>query len=321
MGWVTPLGSDVDSVWTKLLAGASGIGPVTRFGGETFATNFAAEVKNFELFDFMDEASTRHARANLGTRFALAAAAQAWVQSGLGEKTGALTADVNLDRAGVYLGAGEGALDYESFVGANIAGWNAETRTLDAEPWAKVALERYTAVGEIEQEPHVALSHVAQAFGLGGPTLNCMTACAASTQAVGEATAILRRGDADVMLAGGAHSMIHELGMTGFIRLTAMSTRRDDPRGASRPFDKTRDGFVMGEGAGVVVLEELEHALRRGATPLVEVAGFGSTADAYRITDIHPDGNGAARAMGRRCGRRGSIRTSRTIAGGRRCST
>jgi 3-oxoacyl-[acyl-carrier-protein] synthase II len=126
-----------------------------------------------------------------------------------------------------------------------------------------------------------------------------MTACAASTQATGEAFEIIRRGDADVMMAGGAHSMIHLLGMTGFIRLTAMSTRRDDPATASRPFNQTRDGFVMGEGAGIVILEELEHALARGATPLAEVAGFGSSADAYRITDIDPDGMGAAKAMRR----------------------
>ncbi|MEM1184699.1 MAG: beta-ketoacyl-[acyl-carrier-protein] synthase family protein [Planctomycetota bacterium] len=297
MGWVTPLGADVDSVWTKLLSGASAVGPITRFPGQTFTTNFAAEVKNFELFDFMDDASTAHARAAIGTQFALASAAQAWVRAGLGDKTGALTADVDLDRAGLYLGSGEGPLDYDTFVKAKVAGYDDEARDVIADRWAEVAMPRSTAVAEVEQEPHVALTHVARAFGLGGPALNCMTACAASTQAVGEATAIIRRGDADVMLAGGAHSMIHQLGVTGFIRLTAMSARREDPQHASRPFDKTRDGFVMGEGAGIVVLEELGHAQRRGATILAEVAGFGSTADAYRITDIHPDGAGAARAM------------------------
>jgi 3-oxoacyl-[acyl-carrier-protein] synthase II len=124
-----------------------------------------------------------------------------------------------------------------------------------------------------------------------------MTACAASTQAVGEAFELIRHGDADVMLAGGAHSMIHPLGMTGFIRLTAMSRRNDDPQHAPRPFDATRDGFVMGEGAGVVVLERLESALARGANILCEVVGFGSTADAFRITDIQPDGKGGAGAM------------------------
>jgi 3-oxoacyl-[acyl-carrier-protein] synthase II len=126
-----------------------------------------------------------------------------------------------------------------------------------------------------------------------------MTACAASTQAVGEAFEILRRGDADVMLAGGAHSMIHPLGMTGFIRLTAMSKRRESPAAASRPFDVTRDGFVMGEGAGVVILETLDHAMQRGAEPVAEIAGYGSSADSFRVTDIQPQGKGAVAAMSR----------------------
>ena len=173
----------------------------------------------------------------------------------------------------------------------------ADARSVDTAEWATQAMERLSAVLEIEQEPHVSISHLARAFGCGGPAFNCMTACAASTQATGEAYEIIKRGDADVMLAGGEHSMIHTLGMTGFIRLTAMSTRRDEMHAASRPFDRTRDGFVMGEGAGIVVLESLDHALARGATPLAEVAGYGSTADAYRITDIHPDGLGAQKAM------------------------
>ena len=138
----------------------------------------------------------------------------------------------------------------------------------------------------------MALSHLSAAFGCRGPSFNCLTACAASTQAIGEATDILRRGDADVMFAGGAHSMIHPLGLTGFIRLTACSSRRDSPQTASRPFDATRDGFVMGEGSGVLVLEDLEHAFARGAIPLAEVIGYGSSADAYRVTDMHPDGRG-----------------------------
>jgi len=158
-------------------------------------------------------------------------------------------------------------------------------------------MQRLTRKSEFEQEPNVAVMRVAQTFGAIGPSFNCMTACAASTQSVGEASELIRRGDADVMIAGGAHSMIHPLGMTGFIRLTAMSTRTDDPKTASRPFNSTRDGFVMGEGAGIVILESLESALARGATPLAEIAGFGSSADAYRITDIQPDGLGAQAAI------------------------
>lgn len=293
-GWVTPLGSDVASVWAKLLAGASAVGPVTRYDASTFATNFAAEVKNFRLEHFLD---TRwhepgyHRHAGLNSQFALAAAAQAWKQAGLYE------AEPDPRRAGIYLGSGEGSLDYKGFFAANVTGWNAETRAVDGAAWGARALRGMTVEGEVEQEPNIALSHLAAAFGCRGPAFNCMTACAASTQAIGEAFEIIRRGDADVMFAGGSHSMIHPLGMTGFIRLTAMSQRREGAETAARPFDQTRDGFVMGEGAGMLVLESLEHARARGAEVLAEVAGYGSSADAFRITDIQPDGKGAMAAM------------------------
>lgn len=300
MGWVTPLGSDVGSVWTKLLAGQSAIGPVTRFDASTFATSFAAEVRGFELEHFIDDPdrlrSLRHAGIN--TRFALAAAAQAWAQSGLGDRNGRNPhPSLRPERVGLYFGSGEGVLDYESFVGTNLAGWDDAAGDMNMRAWAEAARSRMDVHREMEQEPHIALAHLAETFGCRGPSFNCMTACAASTQAVGEAFEILRRGDAEVMLAGGTHTMIHPLGMTGFIRLTAMSTRRDDPKTASRPFDRTRDGFVMGEGAGVLVLERLSHALARGAEPLAEVGGYGSSADAFRITDIQPDGRGGALAM------------------------
>lgn len=290
MGWVTPLGSDVDSVWAKLLAGASGIGPVTKFDASTFATNFASEVKNFDLRHFLDDVAP-HAMASIGTHYALAAAAQAWKQAGLAGVR------INRRRFGIYLGSGEGQLDYANFNAANIAGWKAESRTVDGAAWAHRALPAMTVEAETEQEPNLAMSHVAAEFGCRGPAFNCMTACAASTQAIGEAFEIIRRGDADIMFAGGSHSMIHMLGMTGFIRLTAMSQRRDDFVHAARPFDQTRDGFVMGEGAGMLVIETLDHAKSRGATILAEVAGYGSSADAFRITDIQPDGKGAIAAM------------------------
>src|SRR5204863_8430024 len=150
---------------------------------------------------------------------------------------------------------------------------------------------------EIEQEPNMPLSHIALLTGARGPAMNCLTACAASTQAIGEATEILRRGDADVMIGGGAHSMIHPFGVTGFNRLTALSTANDRPTCASRPFDNARGGFVLGEGAGVVILETLEHAISRKAKIRAEVVGYGSTADAFRITDQHPTGEGAVIAM------------------------
>jgi 3-oxoacyl-[acyl-carrier-protein] synthase II len=150
---------------------------------------------------------------------------------------------------------------------------------------------------EVEQEPNMPIAHLSREFDLRGPTCNCLTACAASTQAIGEASDMLRRGDVDVMISGGTHTMIHPLGITGFNRLTALSTSTGDPTMASKPFDRTRDGFVMGEGSGMVVLETLDHAMARGATPIVEILGYGSSCDAFRITDIQPDGRGAAVAM------------------------
>jgi len=264
---------------------------VTRYEASTFSTNFAAEVRGFALEDHLPGAA-RHGQAGLNSRFALAAAAQAWAQSGLGRCAG-----LDRRRLGVYLGSGEGSLDFDNFVATNLAGWNAEARAVDAVAWARAAFARMDVHRELEQEPNVALAHVAGEFGCRGPAANCMTACAASTQAIGEAFEIIRRGDADAMFAGGAHSMIHPLGMTGFIRLTAMSSRRESPATAARPFTRSRDGFVMGEGAGMLVLEALDHALARGATPLAEVAGYGSSADAFRITDIQPDGRGAHTAM------------------------
>ncbi|MBX3364709.1 MAG: beta-ketoacyl-[acyl-carrier-protein] synthase family protein [Phycisphaeraceae bacterium] len=292
MGWVTPLGDDLETVWRRLLAGESAIGPVTRFNGATFATNFAAEVRDFSLDRHFDASMlARHASTGLQTQYALAAAQRAWVQAGLARD------QIPAHRFGIYLGGGEGPPDFVHFVATNLAGWNPELRRTDAAAWFRAAREMLDPRIDVEQEPHAAVTHVADAFGCGGPGLNCMTACAAGTQAVGEAFEIIRRGDADAMLAGGTHSMIHPLGMTGFIRLTAMSRRRETPQTASRPFDRTRDGFVMGEGAGVLVLESLEHALDRGATPLAELAGYGSTADAFRITDIQPEGFGAQAAM------------------------
>jgi 3-oxoacyl-[acyl-carrier-protein] synthase II len=201
----------------------------------------------------------------------------------------------------MYLGSGEGSLDFANFVAAHVGGWNPEARSVDAVAWARIAHERMSLVAEVEQEPNMTLAHLASEFGCRGPAFNCMTACAASTQAIGEAFEIIRHGDADLMFSGGAHSMIHPLGMTGFIRLTAMSDARDNPTKAARPFDATRKGFVMGEGAGMLILEELAHARARGAVPLAEVVGYGSSADAFRITDIQPEGKGAVIAMREAC--------------------
>jgi 3-oxoacyl-[acyl-carrier-protein] synthase II len=291
MGWVTPLGSDVAGVWSRLLEGQNAVGPVSHFDAGTWSTNFAAQVKGFRLEDSIGDARP-YAHAGLSTKFALGAAMQAWRQAGLDTARG-----LRMRRIGMYLGAGEGSLDYAPFCATNLTAWDESKRGVDAVKWAQAATAIMDPHREVEQEPNMVLSHLAAALGCRGPASNCMTACAASTQAIGEAFEIIRCGDADAMVAGGSHSMIHPLGMTGFIRLTAMSSRRDDPAHAARPFDATRDGFVMGEGAGMLVLESLEHATARGATPLVEVAGYGSSADSFRITDIQPEGKGAIAAM------------------------
>jgi 3-oxoacyl-[acyl-carrier-protein] synthase II len=182
-------------------------------------------------------------------------------------------------------------------VASNLAGWNEEKHAVDTVRWAAVAGERMNVTREVEQEPNMPLTHMAMEFDVYGPAYNCLTACAASTQALGEATEILRRGDADVMISGGSHTMIHPFGVTGFNRLTALSTRNDACISASRPFSVDRDGFVLGEGAGMIILESLEHAQKRNAPILAEIVGFGSSADAYRITDIHPEGRGAVASM------------------------
>lgn len=295
VGWVTPLGWDLDAVWSRLTAGESAMAPLRGYDAATWATNFAAQVKGFDLRERLGERAETHRRVSVSTAFALAACDDAWRMAGFD------TAPPDPGEVGVYLGAGEGPVDYDGYIASHVAGTLAagpETPGgFDVDAFAEIAGARLDAATEVEQEPQLTSTHLATEFGAEGPCLNCMTACAASTQAIGEAFEIIKRGDASVMIAGGAHSMIHPLGMTGFIRLTAMSTRRDDPAHASRPFDASRDGFVMGEGAGVVILEDLDHALARGATILAELAGYGSTADAYRITDIHPEGKGGAGAM------------------------
>src|SRR3954469_21942373 len=301
MGWVTPMGHSIEQVWPRLLAGESGISRTTIFDASTFPTSISAEVKDFRLADHLQDIGP-HAGAGRNTQFALAACQQAWTSAGLpafttNHKQQTTNIPLDLDRVGIYLGSGEGSLDFEAYTASALSAWKPETNTLDSVKWAQMALELMNVTRELEQEPNMPLSHLALLTGARGPAFNCLTACAASTQAIGEATEILRRGRPDVMIGGGAHSMIHPFGVTGFNRLTALSTHNDDPPKASRPFDNQRGGFVLGEGAGVVILETLEHAQKRGATILAEVMGYGSTADAYRITDQDPEGMGAVNAM------------------------
>jgi 3-oxoacyl-[acyl-carrier-protein] synthase II len=291
MGAVTPLGHSVAETFNAQIHGRSGVGPISRFNARTFPTTFAAEVKNFDLGRFIAE-PTRWKNSGVNSQFAAAAGKQALDDAGL-------TTDTHVDRNrfGVYLGSGEGIQDFPNLTALIAKSYRRDTRTVDTAAFALGALEKFHAGQEAEQELHTTAAHLGAHFDLRGPNFNCLTACAASAQAVGEAVEMIRRSDADIMLGGGSHSMIHPLGVTGFNRLTALSTRNDAPQKASRPFDLNRDGFVLGEGAAMVVLEELDHARRRGARIFAEMTGYGSTADAFAATDSHPDGRGASACM------------------------
>jgi len=289
MGTVNPLGHDVESTWSALLAGRSGLSRTELFDASTFPSTFSAQVKGFDLAKWLPRAD-RHRCAGRQCRFALAAAVQAWREAHL-----AGFADLDPARLGIYLGSGEGSLDFENFTSLLVDAWRGGK--LDTTVWAELAFKRMDLYREVEQESNMVVAHLAAEFGVRGPAFNVLTACAASTQAIGEAAMQVRRGDVDVVLSGGAHSMIHPYGVTGFNRLTALSTRNDEIPTASRPFDMTRDGFVLGEGASILILEDYELARRRGADILAEIVGYGASADAFRITDQDPDGAGAAGAM------------------------
>ncbi|MEI8197422.1 MAG: beta-ketoacyl-[acyl-carrier-protein] synthase family protein [Phycisphaerae bacterium] len=299
IGWITPLGHDIETVWKRMLAGDSGMAPITNFDARTFPTSFAAEVKEYDFAKILGARAGLHAHAGRNSRFALGAAVQAWKSAGLPYPVTSAGAGQNPDpySVGTYLGAGEGGLDFDNFTKAAMTGWPEGATALDTKAWGAQALQIFEPMTEIEQEPNMSIAHLALEFNARGPSLNCLTACAASTQAIGEAAEIIRHGDADIMVSGGEHWMVHPFGVTGFNRLTALSTHNEDPARACRPFDATRGGFVIGEGAGIVILESLEHAQKRGATILCEVVGFGSSADAFRITDQHPEGRGAIVAM------------------------
>lgn len=291
MGVITPLGHSVKDLYRSQCEGQTAVGPITHFDAATFPTNFASEVKDFALKNFIPRAE-RYAKCGVNTQFALAAASQALQDANLLDGRG-----VDRSRLGIYLGSGEGSEDFPSLVWSIASGTVEPSFQVNSAVFARQMLALLDPAAEAELEMHTTGGHLAAEFDLLGPNYSCQTACAASSQAIGEALEIIRFGEADVMLAGGSHSMIHPLGVTGFNLLTALSQRCDSPRTASRPFDLTRDGFVLGEGAGMVVLEELEHARRRGAPIYAEITGYGTTADAYRMTDPHPEGRGAIRCM------------------------
>jgi 3-oxoacyl-[acyl-carrier-protein] synthase II len=288
MGCINPLGHDIETMWAAVKEGHSGVGYTTIFDASKFPTKISAEVRNWDTTDTGEDPEIWKYRAR-HTRFACGAAKQAVAQSGL------MDAKMDPTRLGVYLGCGEGSQDFASF--SHMITTALRPDSIDLAAFARTGLEILNPIAEIEQEPSMVAGYVAGMFNAQGPNANCLTACAASSQAIGEATEIIRRGDADAMLSGGAHSMIHPFGVTGFSLLTALSTSNDEPTKASRPFDRLRDGFVLGEGGAMVVLEEFEHAHKRGAPILGEILGYGTTADAYRITDIHPEGRGAIACM------------------------
>ena len=287
MGAITPVGHNVHDLYESQIEAKSGVDFITLFDASTFPTKFAAEVKNFDLKKYV-KTPERWDSAGSNSRFAAAAAQQALADANLIDGKSA-----DRTRMGVYLGSGEGIQDFHNLcylIGKN---YRKETRDVDTVGFVTEGLTCFHADREYEQELHTTPAHLAAYFDLEGPNYNCLTACAASSQAIGEAAELIRTGEAEVMLSGGAHSMIHPFGVTGFNLLTALSTFNEDPKKASRPFDLTRNGFVLGEGAGMLVLEELEHAKKRGATIYAELTGYGSTADAFRMTDSHPEGRGA----------------------------
>jgi 3-oxoacyl-[acyl-carrier-protein] synthase II len=298
IGCVTPLGSDVREVWNRLTAGRSGVGRLTLFDASRFPVQIAAEVKDWSIAEVGEDPKRwlHHPRQTL---FAIASGIKAIRSSGLqtgGNGNGSNHAHFDPLRFGVYLGCGETYQDWNQFTQMMVGSMDGEE--FRPERFTEQALRLWHPTDELELELNMPAAHLAAMFNAQGPNANCIAACASSSQAIGESAEMIRSGEVDLMLSGGAHSMIHPFGISGFHRLSALSQRNADPAHAVRPFDRDRDGFVVGEGAAMVVLESLEHAQRRGAEIWAELTGYGSAQDAFRITDVHPQGRGAASCIG-----------------------
>ena len=290
MGCVTPIGSTIDDFQSGLHSGRVGVGRLTLFNAERFPVRIAAEIRDWNINAIGKEGS-RWQPCPRQTQFAIAAGLQASLQSGVDD------AAFDRERFGVYLGCGEPFEDFNAFTrSVNAAMGSGECASTTFMHTAQPAFDP-----EIEQElePDMPAIHLAGLLNAHGPVANCISACVSSTQAIGESMRMIQQGETDVMLCGGAHSTIHQFGVTGFQRLSALSQRNNDPRTAVRPFDANRDGFVIGEGAGLFIIEERDHALGRGAEILGEITGYGSSQDAYRVTDSHPEGRGTEAAMKR----------------------
>lgn len=290
IGAVCPLGNSVHEIWPRMIAGHSGIGPITLFDAAEFPTRIAGEVKQFDFLRWTERDPVLKTSLR-GTFFALQAAHEAFKDSRL------KSFNIERERFGIYFGAGDSGTDFESFAATLTDSLSSNGEVIDKGKYLEASYQHMNALLELETQPFMTVTHLTRRFDIRGPVSNCLTACAASSQAIGEASEWIRRGEADIMMSGGSHSMIYPLGITGFSLLTALSARNQEPQKSSRPFDKKRDGFVLSEGAGVVIIEELEHAKKRKARIYGEVVGYGSTSDAYRLTDMDPDGTGAARAI------------------------
>jgi len=278
MGAVTSLGLDVPTSWEAMVAGRSGVARITQFDPSRLTTTIAAEVKDFDASAVLDRKDQR--RNDRYVQFALVASREAMIQAGMPERLEGEAAE----RAGVIVGTGIGGI-----------------RTLADQIllMAEKGPDRMSPFLIPMAISNLAAGVIAIVFGPQGPNFSVVSACATGGHSIGEAWETIRRGDADVMIAGGTEAVGHEALIGGFASMRALSTRNDEPHRASRPFDSSRDGFVIGEGAGIVVMETLEHALARGATPLAEIVGYGATADAIHITLPAPGGAGAVRAIRR----------------------
>ncbi len=277
LGAVTPLGNDVETTWSNALAGVSGAGPITHFDASKFKTQFACEVKGFDATSFLDRKKVR--TLDLYAQYAMYAAKQAVENSGLENDE-----KLNRDRVGVIIAAGIGGL--HTF--EEEAGYYAKNEENGP---------KYNPFFIPKMIADIASGHVSMEYGYHGPNFGTVSACASSNNAIIDAFNLIRLGKADAIVTGGAEAAIFPAGVGGFNSMHALSTRNDSPETASRPFSKSRDGFVMGEGSVVLVLEELEHAKARGAKIYAEVAGGGLSADAYHLTATHPEGLGAILAM------------------------
>ena len=274
IGVITPVGNNINEFWSNLTNGKSGVAPISRFDTTEYTVNFAGEVKDFNPVDYIDRKEAR--RMDRYTHLALAANSLAVAEAKLD------MTQINKDRAGVIIGSGIGGIE-----------------TLEEQH--KVLLNR--GPGRISPVfipmmiANMASGQIAINHGLRGPNLTTTSACASSAHSIGDAFRVIQLGQADVMISGGTEAPITPLSLAGFCSMKALSTRNNEPEAASRPFDAGRDGFVMGEGAVVLIMEEMEHAMRRGADILAEITGYGASADAYHITAPDPEGRGAVLAM------------------------